>query len=453
VTPRLVSAPWVLTGRPAGAGAPPPPTTHPPLPPQGGEGRGEGGRTTPTAIPDGALALDGDTIVAVGPRAELEARFGAAEHLDAVILPALVNAHLHLELSHMKGRVSGGEGLPSWIQLFVATRPTTRPGEPEQAMAMAAEDLVRAGVAAVGDISNTLASVGPLAAAGIAGTVFHEVFGFTPVRFETALAAARAARAAAAPPPPGLRIVESPHAIYSTNAAALAALLRAGPGSLHLAEDPAERAFCATDGGGAFGRMYASLGATFDGLRVRGRSPVAAVAEYLAPHHLAVHCVDLDGADVALLAESGVTVVLCPRSNRYIVGKLPRLDALLAAGVPLAVGTDSLASSPSLSPLAELAALRAAFPDVPASRLLSLAWNGPAVGAPHVGRLEAGTAPGVLVAPLEGARAADPFELVIAKFGAGDRAFNWLARQHPAPLTPALSPRSAGGEGGYSEHP
>ncbi|WP_248360811.1 amidohydrolase family protein [Anaeromyxobacter oryzae] len=428
---RVHSAPWVLTGGPST-----------PVAERGSATSNRGERDG--AIADGAIALDGNTLLAVGPRAEVEARFGKAERLDAVILPALVNAHLHLELSHMKGWVAGGEGLPAWIQLFVAARPRTREGEPEQAMAMAAEDLVRAGVAAVGDITNTLASLRPLAEAGIAGTLFHEVFGFAPSRFEASLAAARAARAAAGAPPPGLRIVESPHAIYSTGAAALEALLRGGPGSLHLAEDPAERDFCATEGGGAFGRMYASLGAHFEELRVAGRSPVAAVAAHLRPHHLAVHCVDLDDEDVALLAATGATVVLCPRSNSYIVGRLPRLEALLAAGVPLAVGTDSLASSPSLAPLAELALLWREHPAVPAARLLPLAWNGAAVGASHVGRLVPGAAPGVLAAPFDVARVDDPFEYVVSKFGGEERAFTWLARQSPAsPLTPDSSDRSS----------
>ncbi len=399
---RVLAAPWVLTGGAA-----------------------------PAAIADGAVALDGDRVAAVGPRAELEARLGPAERLDAVILPALVNAHLHLELSHMKGWVAGGEGLPAWIQLFIAARRRTREGEPEQAMLMGAEDLARAGVAAVGDVTNSLASLRPLSDAGLAGTLFHEVFGFTGERFEAARLAARAAREAAGPPPPGLRVVESPHAVYSTGAAPLRALLRAGPGSLHLAEDPAERAFCATERGGAFGRMYASLGAAFGALRAAGRSAVAAVAPELRPHHLAVHCVDLDDEDVAALAATGATVVLCPRSNRYIVGRLPRLDALLAAGVPLAVGTDSLASSPSLAPLAELALLRREFPRVPAAQLLRLAWNGAAVGAPHVGALAPGRAPGVLAAPLGSARVEDPFEWLVSVFGAEERPFRWLGRQRP----------------------
>jgi len=412
VTIRAYSAPWVLLGRP-GSGAPP---------------AGAGA----DAIRDGAVALDGDAVVAVGPRAEIERRHGPAERLEAVILPALVNAHLHLELSHMAGRVAGGEGLAAWIQLFVAARAARAdPFEIEQAMVMGAEDLRRFGVAAVGDVTNTLGSLRPLAQVGLAGTLYHEVFGFTPRRFEASLEAAGAARAAAGDPPPGLRIARSPHAIYSTQAANVLGLLDAGPGSLHLAEDPDERRLC-HDGAGAFARMLQSLGARLEELRPRARSAVALVAEHLRPHHLAVHCVDLDDEDVALLARSGATVVLCPRSNRYIVGRLPRLPALLEAGLPLAVGTDSLASSPSLSPLAELALLRREFPEVPARRLLPLAWNGPAVGAPAVGRLAAGTAPGVLAAALAGARPEDPFEFLLG-LGDAEQPFAWLARHLPTP--------------------
>ena len=447
---RVVSAPWVLTGRSVRPLTPAlsplrgeredpassvshlsedPASTPVPLSPRtaGGEGQGEGGR----AIPDGAVALEGDRIVAVGPRAELEARYGAGERREAILLPALVNAHLHLELSHMAGSVVGGEGLPSWIELFVSARVRARERDPLPAMIMAAEDLVRAGVAAVGDVSTTLASVAPIGDAGLAGTVFHEVFGTTPKRLAHAMADAQEARRTAPAPAPGLRVVTSPHAIYSTFHAAVVELLRAGPGSIHLAEDPAERAFVAHAAGG-FATLVARMGGRAEEIVPRARSAVALVAPHLAAHHLAVHCVDLDDEDVALLRASGATVVLCPRSNAFIGGRLPRLDALLAAGVPLALGTDSLASCPSLAPLAEAAALRRAFPAIAASRIVPLLWNGPAIGAPHVGALVPGVAPGLLAAPLRGARVDDPFEALVA-FGAEGRPFEWIARQDPSP--------------------
>jgi cytosine/adenosine deaminase-related metal-dependent hydrolase len=263
----------------------------------------------------------------------------------------------------------------------------------------------------------------------MAGTVYHEVFGVTPGRIEAALAAAREARERVSPPR-GLAIALSPHAVYSTDPSTIARLLAAGPASIHLAEDPEERALCAK-GAGAFARMRASLSAGARALRPEARSAVAAVAPHLRPHHLAVHCVDLDPDDVRALAATGATAVLCPRSNRHISGRAPPLPALLAAGIPLAVGTDSLASSPSLAPLAELALLRSLFPAVPATALLPLAWNGAAVGAPHVGALVPGRSPGVLAAPLGAAQPDDPFEHLVSTFAATERPFQWLARQAP----------------------
>ena len=375
---------------------------------------------------DGALALDGDTVLAVGPRAELEARYGQAERLDAALLPAFVNAHTHLELSHLGGRIPGGEGLAPWVHLLVATR-AEDPG-PGRALEDAVLDLVDLGVAAVGDVSNTLVSLDPLTRAGIAGSIFHEVFGFSERRIEAALAQARELRAAAPAPGPGLRIALSPHAVYSTHPRVLAELLRAGPASVHLAEDPAERAFCA-GGSGPFAAMNRALGAV--PLPALGRSAVAVAGPHLGPSSLAVHAVDLDDDDLALLVRSGATVVLCPRSNLHIGGQLADLPRLLEAGLPLAVGTDSLASSPTLSPLAELAALARAFPQVAPSRLLPLAWNGAAVGAPEVGRLSPGAAPGLLAAPLGGLRPADPARWLVETFGAEERRFQWIARHLP----------------------
>jgi aminodeoxyfutalosine deaminase len=406
---RLVSAPWVLTGAPAASFAPPP------------------------AIRDGAVALEGEVVVAVGPAAELAPRFGAPERIEAVLLPALVNAHLHLELSHLAGAVRGGAGLPAWIETFVKTRLGADSIRAGPAMARAAAQLGEAGVAAVGDVSNTLDSLAPLAAAGLSGTIFHEVFGAALERLAASRETARARRAAAPADGP-LRVVESPHAVYSTAPGGLLELLSGPPASIHLAEDPAEREFVAT-GGGPFGALRSRMGGP-PGQHGWARSAVALAAPLLGPGWLAVHLVDLDDADLVALRRCGATAVLCPRSNAHISRAVPPLERLLAAGVPLAIGTDSLASSPSLAPLAELAALAAAFPRVPASALLPLAWNGAAVGAPAVGRLAPGTAPGLLAAPLGGAAVEDPFRFLVTGTGPLGRRVEWLARYRPEGPSP-----------------
>src|SRR5688500_8352008 len=113
---RVFAAPWVLTGAP-------------------------GSDQGPTAIADGAIALAGETVVAVGPREQVEAAHGAAERLQAVILPALVNAHLHLELSALAGRVPGGEGLAAWIDRLFAEREQEAAGGAAAAMEAAVGSL------------------------------------------------------------------------------------------------------------------------------------------------------------------------------------------------------------------------------------------------------------------------------------------------------------------------
>jgi len=168
--------------------------------------------------------------------------------------------------------------------------------------------------------------------------------------------------------------------------------------------------------------------AAFLAVGTSAEGPVQTVA-YRTVGSLVVHAVDVDGEDLAALRRSGATVVLCPRSNLHVSGRLPDLPRLLGAGIPLAVGTDSLASSPSLAPLEELAVLHRAFPAVPAERLLPLAWAGAAVGAPGVGRLAPGAAPGVLAAPLGGERPEDPFAWLLE--ARPPPSLSWLARHRP----------------------
>jgi cytosine/adenosine deaminase-related metal-dependent hydrolase len=111
---------------------------------------------------------------------------------------------------------------------------------------------------------------------------------------------------------------------------------------------------------------------------------------------LLVHAVLTRDADLDLIA--GARVCLCVRSNLHITGRLPDVPGLLARGIPLAVGTDSLASSPDLDPLAEAVALRRAFPDVPIAVWMRALTEGgaDALGLP-LGRIAEGLAPGLLL--------------------------------------------------------
>jgi aminodeoxyfutalosine deaminase len=136
--------------------------------------------------------------------------------------------------------------------------------------------------------------------------------------------------------------------------------------------------------------------------RAPGKSPVdylASLGAFDGPAPpLLVHMVCAGAEDRRIARQAGATVVLCPRSNLHIGGRLPDVPALLDDGVPLAVGTDSLASTPDLSLWGELATLARHFPSVPVARWLEAATRGgaQALGLGNHGTLATGQRPGLL---------------------------------------------------------
>ena len=143
------------------------------------------------------------------------------------------------------------------------------------------------------------------------------------------------------------------------------------------------------------------------------------------PGVLLVHAVWLSEADRLAIRAADAPIVLCPRSNLHIGGRLADVPALLRLGVRLALGTDSLASSPSLDPLDEIPVLAAAFPEVDPGIWLAIATTGgaDALGMPRHGRIAPGATPGLVL--LEGAR--DPSDLTGAVIPR-----RWLAPSAPA---------------------
>jgi cytosine/adenosine deaminase-related metal-dependent hydrolase len=139
------------------------------------------------------------------------------------------------------------------------------------------------------------------------------------------------------------------------------------PLSIHVAES-ADEVELFRSGGGALAELLGERGRSDDDRR--GSSPLRWLDALgvLGPHTLAVHCVHVSDDDLDLLRARGATVVTCPRSNRALgVGRAP-VERMLARGIPVALGTDSLASVPDLDPFEEMAALSEAHPGLtPAS--------------------------------------------------------------------------------------
>ena len=374
-------------------------------------------------VREGAVAVGGDgSVLGVGPRADVRAAFpGAPEtRADGALLPGLVNAHAHLELSAV-GMVPGGDGVVGWTRRLAARLAET-PAAPAQvdAAALAAARAARAfGTAAVGDVGDGTAGWRALAGAGMGGLFFHELLGSRDARTGDALTDAAAERAAAGAD--GVPAVPAPHAPYSAGPGLLrrifAAAAAAGqPTSIHVAEDRDEIALLA-GGGGAWAPVLRAMRVD-PATRAPGLRPVAyleGLGAFAAKANggagpLLVHMVEADADDRRRARAGGATVVLCPRSNLHVVGRLPDVPALIADGVPLALGTDSLASVPDLSPWAEMAAAARAFPDVAPRVWLRAATVGgaAALGLARRGAIAVGRRPGLIDVAIASAGDGDP---------------------------------------------
>ena len=343
-------------------------------------------------IRNGWVAVEGGLISDLGgPRdGPGSVSEGAVQHRDAgeaVIMPALVNAHTHLELSWLRGRVGAAPGFLRWVSGMMRERLQSADGRDEAfvraAMALALEEMRNSGTGLVGDISNSLAHLDVLDASGLEGLVFHEVIRFRAAGAEAFVDESRR-RIDEAHAGARWRLALAPHAPYSVAPSVFTALAAARAGlpearmSVHVSESPEEVDFVMR-GGGGWPDLLKRLGAWDPGWRAPGCTPV----EYLArlgfwdDRTLAVHAVQAGDEDLALLASRGVTIVTCPRSNAWVGAGVPPVEAFYRSGARVAIGTDSLASVDDLNVFAELAALHAIAPGVkPADLLRSATLEG-----------------------------------------------------------------------------
>ncbi len=337
-----------------------------------------GGRV---AVADGRIVAVGEALADREPDLRLD---------GMALLPGLVNVHTHLELSYLAGAVPPSDSFASWVaQLMAARRAVDELAAPE--VSRAAERAIGAlrasGTAVVGDVSNTLITPPLLQSHGLAGVVFHELLGFGPGDRVAQVRDARARAEALATDT--VRVSVAAHAPYSVSPALFAAIredLGAHPGAVstvHVAEGPEECEFLRT-GEGPWRETLHALGVWNPEWEPPRTSPIAYLDDLglFDGRVLAVHGVHVDGPDLARLRASGTTLAACPRSNRWVGAGSPPIDAFYASHVPVAFGTDSLASAPDLNLFSELAQARRLAPRVPARWLLESATQ---VGADALG--------------------------------------------------------------------
>ena len=351
---------------------------------------------------DGGVAVEDGMITWVGGPSDGGAPAGSVRDLGpGVLLPGLVNAHCHLELSHLRGRLDRSGGFASWVEDLVATRGRDGPGPVRAAAARAIREIEETGTVAVGDVSNDLAHLDLLARSRVTAVVFHELLGWNPARAAAIAEAADAWRPG--PRAGGVEVRLAAHAPHSVSPALFAELVkRGGPAAIHLAESAEESRFLLR-GDGGWMRFLERRGLGDLPFEAPGVSPVRYLDELgaLHPGLLAAHCVYVDAADRARLAAKGVHVAICPRSNLNLGVGIPPVPELLEAGVRLCLGTDSLASVDSLDLMDDVAALHEEFPDLDPAAIVEMATAGgaQALGLPGLGAIAPGMRAELVFAP------------------------------------------------------
>ncbi|MEW6659445.1 MAG: amidohydrolase family protein [Thermodesulfobacteriota bacterium] len=329
-------------------------------------------------IAEGAVLMAGGRIQAVGPASDILRGFKGAvcDHGAGAILPGLVNCHTHLEFSALAGRVLPQERWQDWLHLTLAASAALSPAEKEKGILQGITDLRDCGTALVGEISNTGESLAPLHASPLDYHLFYECLGFNLLDLgplEEAFPFFATSRAVNNP-----YISAAAHAPYSVSPALFRAVsqwnaARHRPQSVHLSESAAEMDFLAR-GDGFFKNLLQARGRWLPDFSPPGMSPAAYLHSlgFLGPDTLAVHGAWLDASDCRVLARSRAWVILCPRSNAYTAAGAPPVVELLQSGLPLALGTDSLAGNYDLNLFGEMLWLYQNYPQFPGDLWLYL---------------------------------------------------------------------------------
>jgi cytosine/adenosine deaminase-related metal-dependent hydrolase len=378
-------------------------------------------------IRDGLVAIDHDRIIAVGSAsspAQSDFVPAARDLGEVAILPGLVNPHTHLEFSDLSQPLGApGIAFPDWIRLVVANRRARSTSRDLDPIARGLAESTQCGVTAIGEIAST--PWHRLVCLPLEVTQFCEFISLRTddERYQTVVRAVTSGADGPVLWTDQLRPALIPHAPYSVRPelifqAAQVSSRRQIPLALHLAESREELTLL-RDGTGPLVNLMKDFGQWDPAAIPRDSKPM----DYLqmlteADRALIIHGNYLTGAEIDFLASHGhhMSVVYCPRTHAYFGHDPYPLAKMLAAGVNVAIGTDSRASSPDLSPLNEIRFAAAKHPSV---RPPSLAWMitagaASALGRNHeIGTITAGKFADLSIIALPPTGAADPYELLL----------------------------------------
>jgi cytosine/adenosine deaminase-related metal-dependent hydrolase len=330
----------------------------------------------------------------------------AVRHYQGLLCPGFVNAHCHVELSHMKGQIPEHTGLIPFLLAVLQRRNGFTEEQKTTARHAAVQEMEQNGIVAVGDIANTTDTLH--LRERLHWHTFVESIGFTPERAEAAFAYALSVWEAFARQPCGTKVLRQsivPHAPYSVSQALFQLIGQHQQDmilSIHNQETADENAYY-QDKSGGFSAFLAQIGIDDTVFAPHEKASLPAYGAWLPQHKpvMLVHNTFSTADDVSWAQQRFPQLYwcLCPNANRYIENRLPDIPMLDAQGAVLCIGTDSLASNHQLSVWAELQTIQAAYPALGWEKLLRWAtYNGACAlqMQDRIGSLEAGKTPGIV---------------------------------------------------------
>jgi cytosine/adenosine deaminase-related metal-dependent hydrolase len=388
---------------------------------------------------DGGIVFDEHGIIALGSPGELRRHQpdGIVDLGNVLIVPGLINAHTHLELTAV-GQLPSPPSFVDWILALRERMSAITDFErwlPDSVKGGIAKSL-RFGVTAVGDITLNPAMVRPLLAAGkMRGVSYGEVLGMAgrAAQMESRLEAALNSSI----PSQWFAAGIEPHAPYSLDLVGYrrcieAARERSMPLATHLAETPDEAEFLA-DHSGPFRRLWAELGAWNENVSQFSGGPIRAMDSLglLKLPALLAHVNYIDDDELAILAKGRASVVYCPRTHAYFGHPPHRFEEMLRRGINVALGTDSCASSVDLNLLEDLRLVYRARPHLSMELLWSLVTTraATALGMPEkIGRLSPGLSADLCVFEI---RTADPLREILENDALPEQVWRGGGRYYP----------------------
>jgi len=320
------------------------------------------------------------------------------DHGPGVLIPPLVNAHLHLELSALKNHLSFDRGFKSWVKILLEKRDALDEDILIKEAKISAHDLFEWGNLYVGDISTLGITRQIFEESTLSGVFFHEFLGSDIPKVVTQKNESVSFSVAG-------------HAPHTSSPQLLKALKKHAtsqelPFSIHVAESDDESEFI-REKKGSWADFLTARGIDFSSWDIGSKSPVSYINDLglLDSSTLAVHLLNVNEKDMDILARSKTKTCVCPRSNWNLHKKLPDIETMIQKGIHPALGTDSLASCDSLNVIDEMAFVQKHYPNLDPCTIVAMGtMNGArALGVGHMtGTLSKGKKAQFLYRPLAG---------------------------------------------------